>query len=614
MSVADRSPHDVSRLFNSAGDLVVSVDDANGHCVARGPAPGETVSQVVLFRPRLNSVFGFILAYEHDGKRVSILSDPLVAPVVSVIIDRTMVPGRITLRCPTAPRYVCATPQTASADADLNCNRDGAGEWESFFLQPCEEALRPAAERLLGSIQALLDTGPTATSFVSWVHEQSPDVVQACGLAVLRLMELEDQKLVAMRCLRESGFLERLVPVGSDDKWLTQVLPDLRRWDVERDGPAQLTLDQSWDYLGRDFGWHRVTSVGEVIHSLAREAIEPRRGICVMTTARNEGIYFLEWIAHHRAIGVEHFFVYSNDNNDGSDVLLSRLAELGLITWISNSINKGVDLQTRAYTHCLTHLRQPLDFRWTILIDLDEFIVLNPDRHASLPDFLRLQASRGAEAVSMNWSMYTPSGLARWDARPMLERFTFREPQENSTVKTAFLTRMHISSWPHNPVPSYGRVPRYLNAAGRLHHGPGSTNAPYSGEPTFEDAWIAHYFFKSLDEFMWKTSRGFDLRRDLAFNVSVLGGFLRWFDPSSSVEDRRALPHLPALNQQLAWLRSLPGLADAEAASRWSFTERVGRMKVEVARAVEASDSIERPTKERWLELLQAQSVEASVS
>ncbi len=610
VSRSETGEFDVFRLRNSTGGAVVSVDDHTARCVAREAGPGETVSNVVVFRPRGNTVFGFLMIGETASRPIRVLSDPLVAPVLSFVLDRTFVPGRVAIRSPTAPRFICGVPSTVAPDADLNCNRGGPGEWEGFLLEPIERpTIHPTALRLLKSIQTLMDAPLTARSFLAWVYDEQADIVRSCGQAVLRLLDRDDLKVVAVRCLDEDGFLDRLLPVGCDDKWLTQLFPAFRRWNIERTGPSQITLDQSWDHLGRDFGWERLTSLGEILHALAREAIEPRRGICVMTTARNEGIYFLEWIAHHRALGVEHFFVYSNDNNDGSDELLSRLAEAGLITWISNSISKGVDLQTRAYTHCLTYLEQPLDFRWTILIDLDEFIVLNPDRHASLTDFLRLQASRGAEAVSMNWSMYTPSGEARWDERPLIERFTYREPPENHMVKTAFITRLHTASWPHNPVGGYRRFPVYLNAAGRVHHGLGSTNNAHHGVPTFQDAWIAHYFFKSLDEYIWKTSRGFDLRRELSFKVEVLVGFLKWFDRSSSVEDRRALPHLDALKQELTRLRSHPGLSEAENIIRKNFVERVGTMKAEIARSVEAFADFDPGSKERLLLLLNERTV-----
>ncbi len=47
---------------------------------------------------------------------------------------------------------------------------------------------------------------------------------------------------------------------------------------------------------------------------------------------RNEGPYILEWLAHHRAIGVRDALIYSNDCDDGSDALLDLLAGAGMAT------------------------------------------------------------------------------------------------------------------------------------------------------------------------------------------------------------------------------------------------------------------------------------------
>ena len=122
----------------------------------------------------------------------------------------------------------------------------------------------------------------------------------------------------------------------------------------------------------------------------------------------------------------------------------------------------------------------------------------------------------------------------------------------------------------------------------------------------FEDAWIAHYFFKSLDEYIWKTSRGFDLRRELSFNMASLLGYLRWFRPEDTTEDRRALHHLDAQKRELARLRSLPGLAEAEAESRRAFQERIAAMKVEIARSIKAYPHLDEAERAVILQLIDA--------
>lgn len=56
-------------------------------------------------------------------------------------------------------------------------------------------------------------------------------------------------------------------------------------------------------------------------------AARPREGAtCIVSTMKNEGPFILEWIAHHRAIGVDDFLIYTNDCTDGTDRLLDALA------------------------------------------------------------------------------------------------------------------------------------------------------------------------------------------------------------------------------------------------------------------------------------------------
>ena len=56
----------------------------------------------------------------------------------------------------------------------------------------------------------------------------------------------------------------------------------------------------------------------------------------IVTAMKNEGPYILDWIAHHLSIGFEHFFVATNDCDDGTDRILDRLAELGHVTHVPN--------------------------------------------------------------------------------------------------------------------------------------------------------------------------------------------------------------------------------------------------------------------------------------
>ncbi|MDH5530269.1 MAG: glycosyltransferase family 2 protein, partial [Paracoccaceae bacterium] len=53
-------------------------------------------------------------------------------------------------------------------------------------------------------------------------------------------------------------------------------------------------------------------------------------------TVRNEGAFLIDWLAHHRASGFTDFLVFSNDCQDGTDLMLDRLSAMGWLTHVRN--------------------------------------------------------------------------------------------------------------------------------------------------------------------------------------------------------------------------------------------------------------------------------------
>lgn len=605
-------PLSISLLQCPSGHRVLSILDASGRCVGRRPRATEAASPIIFFRPSRHPYAGFILRADDPSKPISLDHDLDVHPVLSFIIENQH-EETVALRVPTSDFYVCSVPAEVSSDAELCCNRLGVSDWERFTpVVPELGEIADLAIRLMREINAAFSETITASAIRAWLIRTPAEIVTLCGAAVLRVMPPNELRILAGWILDDDNLFTAVRTCLDNDIW-TRRLAELRQWNIARTPVSKLALDESWDRCATELDWNRNVCFGEVLLGLMREHVVPRQSVCIMTTVRNEGLYLLEWIAHHRALGVEHFFVYSNQNDDASDLLLDQLARHELITWVSNTMKHGVNPQTRAYTHCLSHLTQPLDYKWTILIDLDEFVVLNPDRYNSLDEFLDRQELRGADAVSMHWSMLTPCGEGQWSPKPLIERFRFREPLLNRHIKSAFITARHVSSYPHNPIATFKRPQLFLNAAGQVHHSLGAGTAPHQGEPNFDHAWIAHYFYKSLDEWIWKMSRGFDARDELMFEPQRLEIYLRYFDQETSEADGRALHHLDGLNLELQRLRNIPGLAHAEAVVRETFLTRVATLKALLARRIRRTRMFDTGSRLRILSLL-AKEMEAAVS
>lgn len=247
--------------------------------------------------------------------------------------------------------------------------------------------------------------------------------------------------------------------------------------------------------------------------------------ICLVCAVRNEGIYLPHWIDYHRNLGIDHFFIYQNNNTDGSEGILNILNELPFVTVINNTVNESKKSpQKRAYTHAfVTQQSEVRSYEWCVVIDSDEYIALSPVYGNSIKQFLQSFPS-DVTSISLCWQFSRPCPI--YSENDLLVPLPVRNPQVIDQkyigdgyrlLKTIFKTKYVVSTTPHfpfwrnsitpNPVLSDGSPHQYL-------YNP----PPYQYDPIFTDklcfvqASIVHFFTKSPTEFMLKLcrSRGFD--------------------------------------------------------------------------------------------------------
>jgi hypothetical protein len=140
---------------------------------------------------------------------------------------------------------------------------------------------------------------------------------------------------------------------------------------------------------------------------------------------KNEGAFLLEWLAHHREVGITDFLVYSNDCDDGTDLMLDRLAALG---WLTHVRNPGPYDEGPQWAALKAADRHPSvrGADWLITFDIDEFINIHTggrrlaDLFAALPD---------AGAIALSWRMFGNGGVVAFKDRPVTETFRQAAPR-----------------------------------------------------------------------------------------------------------------------------------------------------------------------------------------
>lgn len=221
----------------------------------------------------------------------------------------------------------------------------------------------------------------------------------------------------------------------------------------------------------------------------------PAHYLAVCAIAKDEGVYFREWLDWHIARGVEKFYIYDNGSTDGTREILQPYIDRGIVEYVEFP---GRKKQLAAYDDCL--LRHRYHTRWLAFIDIDEFIV--PLRHNSIPEFLK--PLEGAPAVEINWLVFGSNGEIKKTDLPVMERFTRHSLGEHPL-------NHHVKSIV-DPRKIYNMIG--CHEAARISgkavdsHGQPVKISFRDREPRQDIIRINHYAVKSKEEFIEKQNRG----------------------------------------------------------------------------------------------------------
>jgi hypothetical protein len=123
---------------------------------------------------------------------------------------------------------------------------------------------------------------------------------------------------------------------------------------------------------------------------------------------RDEAKILPEWLAYHRALGVDHFFLYNHESRDDFQQVLDPYIQQKMVTlnhiphkvWIHRGQH-----QRESYNHFLKNYG--LLCQWCGYFDLDEFIV--PVKKHSLPELLADYDLSRIGSIEIKWQCFGTS-------------------------------------------------------------------------------------------------------------------------------------------------------------------------------------------------------------
>lgn len=313
---------------------------------------------------------------------------------------------------------------------------------------------------------------------------------------------------------------------------------------------------------------------------------------CIVTTMKNEGPFILEWIAYHRAIGVEDFLIYTNDCTDGTDRLLDALQAKGIVQHRDNPFRAAPGVKPQhAALQAAEEEKVVQDSAWAICMDVDEFIDIKIG-DGTLP---ALYAAMGdANMIALTWRLFGNADVAGYEDRFVTEQFTHcapelvRKPHQAWGFKTLFRNiDIYRKLGVHRPKglrPDLWDQVRWLNGSGRPLPREMFRNGWRSSVETYGYDWVQlnHYALRSVESFLVKRDRGRvnHVDRDQGLNY--------WFRMNhNAVEDRSILRMIPAARAEFDRL-----MADPEIAALHEGAVAAHRAKIAELMAVKANRAL----------------------
>ena len=230
----------------------------------------------------------------------------------------------------------------------------------------------------------------------------------------------------------------------------------------------------------------------------------------IISPMKDEGPYLLEWLAHHRALGFSDFLIYTNDCTDGTDHMLDRLADRGLVTH-----KRAKQLKRGPQKSAFLDAFKSDDYAsvdWVYVTDADEFLCVNTG-NGQLSDLIA--AYEVADVIPVTWRHFSTSGDVALNLGSVCDRYLDAEPVKAAEKSKGRFVKSLFK--PSDAVMGLGVHAPKIATSKKNNTSWGSAEwlEDANADPTrpksnfgYDIAQVNHYPLKSVDTYLMKRRRG----------------------------------------------------------------------------------------------------------
>ncbi|XP_057528869.1 glycosyltransferase family 92 protein At1g27200-like [Amaranthus tricolor] len=158
--------------------------------------------------------------------------------------------------------------------------------------------------------------------------------------------------------------------------------------------------------------------------------------LCACTMVWNQAAFIKEWVMYHAWLGVERWFVYDNNSDDGLKDVINELNDENYN--VTRHVWPWIKSQEAGFSHCVLRTRDQC--KWIAFFDVDEFFFFPPPKprlNSSIvippgPNALQTlvktvsSRSRSVGDIRTDCHNFGPSGLKKSPAEGLMLGYTCR--------------------------------------------------------------------------------------------------------------------------------------------------------------------------------------------
>jgi len=235
----------------------------------------------------------------------------------------------------------------------------------------------------------------------------------------------------------------------------------------------------------------------------------------ICSIAKMENDYVNDWCRYHLNLGFDDIYIF--DNNDEDYEPIESRIDKDILPKIHIIKVPGVhkDFQRVSYNKFINENYTKYD--WYGFIDLDEFFVIK--KFKTIKDFLSQKVFEKAEQIKFEWHLYGDNDEIKQNITiPIYERIkkeVFQKKKGNNLSKPILRGKKKFRVTSHHYAKNLDRTNCYdVNIYGKY-----LNNTGKNVDKRYEDAYLAHYMTKTLDEFINQKFKRIEHNYDNATNL-----------------------------------------------------------------------------------------------